>query len=144
MLCAWTASEVSQHKGKNLFLQKMQFLQFCVHSTCPWLQLCYVKVLHKPHENFWNTNICNFGCFIPTQCNSYLISQKYKFLQFIPVQHSPIFKMCLLCTFLYTAPTKLNSFHKTFSNIFFMTPTLWKYYKQQNIFPHAITTFSKW
>jgi hypothetical protein len=97
----------------------MQFLQFYVHSTCPWLQLYHVKVLHETHENFWNTNICNFGCFIPTQCNSELIWQKYKFLQFIPVQQSLIFKICLLCIFLYTALTKLNSFHKTFSNNFF-------------------------
>jgi len=119
MLCAWTVSEVSQHKGKNLFLQKMQFLQFCVHSTCPWLELYHVKVLHEPNENFWNTNICNFGCFIPTQCKSYLIWQNSKFLQFIPVQHSLIFKMCLLCIFIYTALTKFNSFHETFSNIFF-------------------------
>jgi hypothetical protein len=122
MLYAWTVSEVSQHKGKNLFLQKMQFLQFRVHSTY----------------------ICNFGCFIPTQCKSYLIWQNSKFLQFIPVQHSLIFKICLLCIFIYTALTKLNSFHETFSNIFFSWHTLWKYCKQQNIFPHALTTFSQW
>jgi hypothetical protein len=144
MLHAWTVSEVTLHTGKNLFLQKMQLLQFCVHWTCPWLQLCHVKVLHEPHENFWNTNICNFGCFIPTQCQSYLIWQNHKFFAIYSCPAQPDFQNLSAVYFSFNCTDKIESFSQNFQQHFFMTPTLWKYCKQENIFPHALTTFSLW
>lgn len=119
MLHAWTVSEVTLHTGKNLFLQKMQLLQFCVHWTCPWLQLCHVKVLHEPHENFWNTNICNFGCFIPTQCQSYLIWQNHKFFAIYSCPAQPDFQNLSAVYFSFNCTDKIESFSQNFQQHFF-------------------------
>jgi len=62
-----------------LFLHKRQSLSFCVYSldSIPCL-LGYSKAFHKLHNNFWNTNICYFGC----SCS---YSERNTFLCFIYV-----------------------------------------------------------